>query len=739
MNNTMNYPNSKRHLWQQVWGILMVMVILAGGLSLRAPKAAEAATNAGTKDFSYSGVTAPTGQKPQSKLWFNDGLWWGSLYNRSTRRYEIYRFDWAADSWSSTGTAIDTRSKSSADALWDGTRLYLVSAVTPGSSGDTNIKVYRYSYNSGAKTYSLDSGFPVNVISRSIETVVMDKDSQGILWITYTYTNSSNGRSVFVSHTTTDDRTWVTPYVLPTTGANTLKSDDISTLVSYNGKLGVLWSNQNENSVYFAYHVDGAPDNQWTLKTALSGPRYADDHLNIKALQEDSAGQVFAIVKNSLNDVSGDPNRPLIWLLTLGSNDQWRTRVFGKVGDDHTRPILLLDNQNRQVYVFATVPVGSATSGAIYYKTVSLDDHGMAFPDGLGTPFISFSSDTHINNASSTKQPVNATTGILVIAGDDSSRYYFHNKMTLGPTGPTPTATATFTATPTATFTATPTATATALPPTETPTPLPPTETPTPLPPTDTPTPTATPTEGPSPTPLPPTETPTATPTLAPPTETPIPTETPTPTATSIPTETPPPPPGPQILFSDGFESGDFNAWSQVVTGTDGQALVQSSLVWSGAYAAELSETSLTGSRAYARVILPASEVNLTISGYFHILTEGSSGANVALLRLFDGNGTRLLSLFRQNLARDAVYVGHSGSNIRTSGLLLLNTWSYFTVHVVTNGNGAGIIEVFQDGTLIYQTSSANLGSTGILTVQIGNDTAKQTFRLVADDIVISR
>jgi hypothetical protein len=192
-------------------------------------------------------------------------------------------------------------------------------------------------------------------------------------------------------------------------------------------------------------------------------------------------------------------------------------------------------------------------------------------------------------------------------------------------------------------------------------------------------------------------------------------------------------------LFSDGFESGDFAAWSQVVTGADGQALVQSSLVWSGSYAAEFSETSLSGSRAYARVILPASEVNLTISGYFHILTEGSSGANVALLRLLDGNGTRLLSLFRQNLARDAVYVGHSGSNVRTSGLLMLNTWSYFTVHVVTNGNGAGIIEVFQDGTLIYQTSSANLGSTGILTVQIGNDTAKQTFRLVADDIVISR
>jgi hypothetical protein len=176
-----------------------------------------------------------------------------------------------------------------------------------------------------------------------------------------------------------------------------------------------------------------------------------------------------------------------------------------------------------------------------------------------------------------------------------------------------------------------------------------------------------------------------------------------------------------------------------VVTGADGQALVQSSLVWSGAYAAELSETSVTGSRAYARATLPASEVNLTISGYFQILTEGSSGANVPFFRLFDAGGTRLLSLFRQNLAGNAIYVGHSGANVRTSGLLSVGTWSYFTLHVVTNGNGAGIIEVFQDGNLIYQTSTANLGSTGILSVQIGNDTAKQIFRLVADDILISR
>src|SRR5688572_26928326 len=32
--------------------------------------------------FADSGVSAPSGMKPQSKLWFNDGFWWGALYER---------------------------------------------------------------------------------------------------------------------------------------------------------------------------------------------------------------------------------------------------------------------------------------------------------------------------------------------------------------------------------------------------------------------------------------------------------------------------------------------------------------------------------------------------------------------------------------------------------------------------------------------------------------------------------
>jgi hypothetical protein len=48
----------------------------------------------GYRDFSFaaSGVGgAPTPMMAQSKLWFNDGLWWGVLFDRSSEEYHVYR------------------------------------------------------------------------------------------------------------------------------------------------------------------------------------------------------------------------------------------------------------------------------------------------------------------------------------------------------------------------------------------------------------------------------------------------------------------------------------------------------------------------------------------------------------------------------------------------------------------------------------------------------------------------
>src|SRR5689334_20256531 len=54
-------------------------------------------------------VQTPTGEKPQSKLWYNDGRWWGDMFNRNDGKYHIYWLDLVAQTWHDTGTIIDPR------------------------------------------------------------------------------------------------------------------------------------------------------------------------------------------------------------------------------------------------------------------------------------------------------------------------------------------------------------------------------------------------------------------------------------------------------------------------------------------------------------------------------------------------------------------------------------------------------------------------------------------------------
>jgi hypothetical protein len=186
-------------------------------------------------------------------------------------------------------------------------------------------------------------------------------------------------------------------------------------------------------------------------------------------------------------------------------------------------------------------------------------------------------------------------------------------------------------------------------------------------------------------------------------------------------------------LFSDGFESGNFSAWTLVKTGGDGSAVVQSSIVKTGSYAAQLSETSNSGSLAYVRKKLASPQVDLTASGDFQVLQQGASGGNVPFFRFFTGGGTRIITLYRHNV-NGKIQVGYGGGNFASSSTLALNTWANLQLHVTISG-AASTVEVRLNGTLIYSTTSASLGTAAVASLQLGNETAAQKFTLAADNI----
>jgi PKD repeat protein len=412
------------------FGIAAVAFALFGAASV----AAAANPQIGTKDQSFSGAsTAPSGSKPESKLWFNDARWWAVMWDTTSSSFHIFRADAAGLSWQNTGTTVDTRGSTRSDALWDGSHLYIASHdVASDSSHNTAnrpARLYRFSYSAGSATYSLDAGFPITILNVSTETFVIEKDSTGTLWATWT-----QARRPYVAHSTVDDKTWTAGFILPVSGVS-LNADDISSLVAVGGnRIGVMWSNQADSHMYFSTHQDGASDATWTAsEAATSGSGSADDHINLKT---DSAGRVYAAVKTSLTSSSAT----LTQLLVRGAGGGWTASRFGTVADSHTRPIVLIDEQHGLVHMFATGKwpgSGSGQSGGtIYEKTAPIG--AISFSSGSGTAFIQDPNSGDLNNATSTKQGVSGSTGLIVLATNDSTKFYWHATSTLGAPGPTP-------------------------------------------------------------------------------------------------------------------------------------------------------------------------------------------------------------------------------------------------------------------------------------------------------------
>jgi Concanavalin A-like lectin/glucanases superfamily len=182
-------------------------------------------------------------------------------------------------------------------------------------------------------------------------------------------------------------------------------------------------------------------------------------------------------------------------------------------------------------------------------------------------------------------------------------------------------------------------------------------------------------------------------------------------------------------IFRDGFGSESFSAWSQVQVGGDGKAIVQSAIVKTAPLAAELAESANSGSRADLRKVLRGAYMDVTATGDFRILQQGTSGA--PLIKLLDARSQRIATVVRRGASINLFY----GRGRFSSARLALNRWATIALHVIVRGRHS-TVEVRMNRRLIYRTRRARLGS-GVSIVQIGNDVAAQPFAIVADEISV--
>ena len=139
---------------------LVLAAALAAVSALAVPSTAHAAAgDAGVRDQSFGWTAArgadpnlgPTASKPQSKLWFNDGTWWGVLYAASGG-FHIQRLDNTTQKWVDTGTVVDERKASHADVLWDGSKLSIATAGPSSTTSGDSGRFLQYTYDSAAKS-----------------------------------------------------------------------------------------------------------------------------------------------------------------------------------------------------------------------------------------------------------------------------------------------------------------------------------------------------------------------------------------------------------------------------------------------------------------------------------------------------------------------------------------------------------------------------------------------------------
>jgi hypothetical protein len=422
---------------------LLVAALLGIGFLVTPTVASAASGDVGVEGPSHAGTSTPTGTKrAESVLWFNDGIWWGNLWDTASSDFHIFRFNPTTQAWVDTGVATETRSDTHHDILWDGTTLFVAShkfvndGIAAGSGYPSTLR--RYSYNASTDKYTLLSSTQIN--NYRTETLVIDKDSTGRIWATW-----QQGNKIYLNVTGTDGKTWGTPFAHPAAATASspanVSLDDTSALIAFGGnKMGLMWSRQvgdTADGFYFSIHNDTAGTTTWsTPKGIVTGQRSGDDHMNIKWL-DSSGGRVFAAVKTSFTSAS----EPLIQLFAMSSTGAWSKHTIATVAECPNRVLVLIDEGAQMLRTFATYPKPSGTTnagvctssgGAVYEKSTPIS--AINFTTAKTARIVD--ADQYVHNGSSTKQNLNngrtggtgtANSGVLVVADVNATSRYWHS------------------------------------------------------------------------------------------------------------------------------------------------------------------------------------------------------------------------------------------------------------------------------------------------------------------------
>jgi hypothetical protein len=357
----------------------------------------------------------------QSRLWFQDGQWWGVFLSAATGDQRIFRLDPAADAWSDTGVVVDDRSYARMDVLWDGERLVIASAG-PQPSQRHALRIIRFSWDPSARAYMRDANFPLPITELGVEGVTLARSEDGRLWVAY-----RQGGRMAVDHSLDSDLAWRGPFALAAAEGPVERV----ALATMGARVAVIWTRPTEDVVFAAWNDITGPEDIWQQSpdVPLAGLSLGEDDLSVVADRSPGAERLFVAVRTSA-DLAPNGGRldPQVVVMELTPNASPKTYLVGRVDDQLAGPIALLNSETRQLYIVAAVPKGG---GAIYYKAASLDR--ITFPSGPGTLLVAADAQhPRLAKPTSTKQALDDTSGMVVAGTDTGAGLYAFGALNVG-------------------------------------------------------------------------------------------------------------------------------------------------------------------------------------------------------------------------------------------------------------------------------------------------------------------
>jgi hypothetical protein len=388
----------------------LICVFLISGITLHGQEKKDTGFIPSTQPVFKLDYPSPTADKPQSKLWCGDGCWWAIL-PRSTGPSLWQRTNNGWKEHINVGESLKGI-PGRADVWYDEGK------VTAISVGDNKLVVFRLIKESIEEEWN----WKVRILARlfippgigMIETATIVQDTNGEWWVAA----DMNG-AIFVWNSFSDGEIWTHPVKL----ADGLSTDDICTVSVLPGGVGVIWSDQESETVNIRIHTNGLKVCEWGETEIIeSGNHTADDHLNT-AMSAD--GTLWLVSKTSL-DTQG---KPLLVLRVRLADGRWNNYPYADLGIIHhpSRPIIVSSKDDKIILAGHTLynsqepALGEIVFGQIdtSRSEVLLDITPVIKPDTTG-----WGNRNRINNPTGPKKPFPKNGPWIILASDGDGHIF---------------------------------------------------------------------------------------------------------------------------------------------------------------------------------------------------------------------------------------------------------------------------------------------------------------------------